>query len=84
MITLFCDDVYRHLGARLDVWRPDFAHIQVHEVIGAMLARQATLAKEVAGGPSIWTGIRPPFCSGQWRTCTLMSPGYCSIPRSVV
>ena len=61
VITHFCDDVDRHLGARLDVWRPDFAHIQVHEVIGAMLARQATLAKEVAGGPSIWNGHAAPI-----------------------
>lgn len=61
VITHFCDDVDRHLGSQLNAWRPDFAHIQVHEVIGAMIARQATLAKEIAGSPSIWNGHAVPI-----------------------
>lgn len=61
LIENYCADVDRELAARLDVWQPDFAQIHVHEVIGGMLARQATLAKEVARAPMIWTGHCAPI-----------------------
>jgi hypothetical protein len=43
------------LASRLAAWPPDFNHVQVHEVIGAMLARQATLVKSIADAPPTWT-----------------------------
>ena len=61
LIERYCADVDRELGARLDVWRPDFAQIHVHEAIGGMLARQATLAKDVACSPALWTGHSSPI-----------------------
>ena len=61
VIKCFCEDVDRDLRARLDAWQPDFTHIQVHEVIGAMLSRQATLAKEIASAPSTWNGHTAPI-----------------------
>ena len=53
--------VDRELAERLASWPPDFAKIHVHEVIGGMLARQVTLAKEVANAPSLWNGHSAPI-----------------------
>lgn len=61
LIEAYCADVDRELAARLDAWPPDFAQIHVHEVIGGMLARQATLAKDVAHAPALWTGHSAPI-----------------------
>ena len=33
----------------------------MHEVVGGLLARQATLAKEIAGAPSLWNGHSAPI-----------------------
>ena len=61
VIENFCTDVDHELKARLEAWPTDFAHIQVHEVIGGMLARQATLAKDLARAPTLWTGHSAPI-----------------------
>ena len=61
MIESYCGNVDRELVARLDAWPPDFAQVHVHEVIGAMLARQATLAKDIAQSPALWTGHSAPI-----------------------
>lgn len=60
IILAYMRDVDRELAGRLAVWPPDFTHIHVHEVIGGLLARQATLAKEIAGAPSLWNGHSAP------------------------
>lgn len=60
IILAYMGDVDRELAGRLEVWPPDFTHIHVHEVIGGLLARQATLAKEIAGAPSLWNGHSAP------------------------
>jgi Family of unknown function (DUF5677) len=60
VILDYMRDADRELAERLAAWPPDFAHIQVHEVIGGLLARQATLAKEIAGAPSLWNGHSAP------------------------
>ena len=61
LIENYCKNVDQELTARLEAWPPDFAHIHVHEVIGGMLARQATLAKDVARAPVLWTGHSAPI-----------------------
>jgi hypothetical protein len=61
LIERYCADVDRELAARLDAWPPDFSQIHVHEVIGGMLAREATLAKDVARAPALWTGHTAPI-----------------------
>lgn len=61
LIESYCADVDRELAARLNAWPPDFAQIHVHEVIGGMLAREATLAKDVARAPALWTGHSAPI-----------------------
>lgn len=61
LIESYCADVDREFAARLDAWPPDFAQIHVHEVIGGMLAREATLTKDVARAPALWTGHSAPI-----------------------
>jgi hypothetical protein len=61
LIHGYCADVDRELADRLDMWPPDFAQIHVHEVIGSMLARQATLVKDVARAPALWNGDSAPI-----------------------
>lgn len=60
-IIAYTHDVDQELEDRLRAWPPDFRHIQIHEVIGGLLARQATLAKEIAGAPSLWNGHSAPI-----------------------
>ena len=61
LIDRYREGVDDELLERLDVWPPDFACIYVHEVIGGLLARQATLAKEIAGAPMLWNGHSGPI-----------------------
>jgi Family of unknown function (DUF5677) len=61
LVKEYREGVDRELVTRLEAWPPDFAHIQVHEVIGGMLARQATLAKEIASAPVLWNGHSAPI-----------------------
>ncbi|MBC6983286.1 DUF5677 domain-containing protein [Caulobacter sp. 17J80-11] len=61
LIENYCTDVDQELTARLEAWPPDFAEIHVHEVIGGLLARQATLAKDISRAPSLWTGHSAPI-----------------------
>jgi hypothetical protein len=61
LINDYCSNVDRELAERLEAWPPDFTQIHVHEVIGGMLAREATLAKEVARAPALWTGHSAPI-----------------------
>jgi len=83
VVAGFCDDVNRDLRVRLDAWKPDFAQIQVHEVIGAMLARQATLAKEIAGAPSIWNEHTAPILLRAMADVHINVAGCSLILRSV-
>ncbi|QXT34771.1 hypothetical protein KV697_13370 [Sphingomonas sanguinis] len=61
VLLSYLDNVNEEIQASLALWPPDFTHIQVHEVIGGMLARQATLAKEIAAAPSTWNGHTAPI-----------------------
>lgn len=61
LIENYCDNVDHELAARLEAWPPDFSQIHVHEVIGGMLARQATLSKDLASSPALWTGDTAPI-----------------------
>lgn len=61
LIENYCTDVDVELATRLAAWPPDFPKIHVHEVIGGMLARQATLAKDLASAPTLWTGHSAPI-----------------------
>jgi hypothetical protein len=46
---------------RIKKWPTDLRHNDVHEVIGALLARQVTLAIQLASSPSNWNGHVAPL-----------------------
>lgn len=48
-------EVREEFDERINAWRVDLAQQEVHEVIGALLSRQVTLAVEVASCPHLWT-----------------------------
>lgn len=60
LITNFCTDANAELDARWAKWKIDYAQLEVHEVVGALLARQVTLATSLAQSPSLWNwGMAP-------------------------
>jgi hypothetical protein len=50
----FSDDLHAELSARWEAWRLDLSKKELHEVVGALLARQVTLAEEFAQVPVCW------------------------------
>ena len=49
------------LEERWHKWKLDLTQREVHEVVGALLARQVSLAIQVADAPSIWNGHIAPL-----------------------
>lgn len=60
LITTFCTDAKAELENRWKHWRLDYAQLEVHEVVGALLARQVTLATSLAKSPSLWNWSMAP------------------------
>jgi len=60
IIKVFVDRAREEMIYRWKSRRIDLAQGEVHEVIGALLARQVTLATELAQCPSIWNGHMAP------------------------
>jgi len=52
--TRVTEAIRNALDARLAAWKTDFAQREVHEVVGALLARQTTLAEQMILSPRIW------------------------------
>ena len=50
----FCLAARAELSERIDSWQLDLSQDQVHEVVGALLARQVSLATEIVGLPGVW------------------------------
>ncbi len=61
LIRAFTTRAREELDQRLKKWPLDFAKRDVHEVVGALLARQVTLASQLAECPQIWTGHIAPL-----------------------
>ena len=61
IIETFIDGSREELLRRWKHWRIDLARGEVHEVIGALLARQVTLATQLAQSPAIWNGHIAPL-----------------------
>jgi hypothetical protein len=60
LITSFCRDARAELEDRWVKWKIDYAQPEVHEVVGALLARQVTLAVSLAESPAFWNwGMAP-------------------------
>lgn len=51
----FAESAQNALRSRFEVWAPDYASIEVHEVVGALVARQVSLAKVLASSPALWS-----------------------------
>ena len=64
-VMAIVDDLVRglrtELRARWDAWEIDLTKPHVHEVIGGLLARQVTLATQLAQAPSTWNGHAAPL-----------------------
>jgi hypothetical protein len=61
MVAHFISRAREEMDARLGQWTIDLTREEVHEVLGALLARQVTLACEMAICPSFWTGHTAPL-----------------------
>lgn len=53
--------LYDELEARIGSWPVDLAQREVHEVVGGLLARQATLGIQLSSSPGIWNGHVAPM-----------------------
>ena len=60
-IHTFVEHVVAQVHARWDQWAKGHEKRHVHEVVGGLLARQATLAAELASNPSIWNAHSAPL-----------------------
>ncbi len=60
-INGFCDNVTESFNERWSKITPDLFDKHIHEAIGGLLARQATLAIELARAPTIWNGNIAPL-----------------------
>lgn len=61
LIHSFVNNALTEFNLRMKSWPTRFANNEEHEVLGALLARQATLAIQLAESPSIWTGDIAPI-----------------------
>lgn len=60
-IETFVNRAREELQQRWSSWRVDLTRTEIHEVIGALLARQVTLATQLAQAPSIWNSHLAPL-----------------------
>lgn len=61
LIMTFIEQARLELQARWEKWDIDLSQSEVHEVVGALLARQVTLARQIAECPTIWNGHVAPI-----------------------
>ena len=54
IIGKFVQEIETEFAERWANWKLDFSHLELHEVIGALVARQVTLAKHLSQNPSLW------------------------------
>lgn len=55
IVFRFCNAARKELQERIDRWKFDLNAIEFYEVVGALLARQTTLAVDLSVSPMIWT-----------------------------
>jgi len=61
LLRTFIDQARLELQVRWGKWDIDLSHSEVYEVLGALLARQVTLARQIAECPPIWNGHVAPI-----------------------
>jgi hypothetical protein len=54
IIQKYIEAINVELDSRWETWQIDLSKAEMHEVIGALLARMVTLATELASAPQIW------------------------------
>lgn len=60
-VEAYITQVRRELHTRWDAWTLDPEHLETHEAIGGLMARQVTLATQMAMNPGIWNGHIAPL-----------------------
>lgn len=60
-ILKYVETVRAELAERWKCWPIDLTKNEMHEIIGALLGRQVTLATQLALSPSIWNGHTAPL-----------------------
>jgi Family of unknown function (DUF5677) len=60
-VAAFRNGARKELYERLRLWKLDLNVLEFHEAMGALLARQVTLAADLAGAPQIWTPHSAPL-----------------------
>ena len=60
-INAFSDNLAEQITERWAAWASNHENRHEHEVVGALLARQATLASELASNPPIWNAHLAPL-----------------------
>lgn len=62
LIKRFCSEANAEVDERWKNWKIDHAQLAFHEVVGALMARQVTLATCLAESPTIWNwSVAPLF-----------------------
>ena len=61
LIRSFVKNARLELKERWENWTIDLSQNEIHEVVGAMLARQVTLSRQMAENPLIWNGHIAPL-----------------------
>ena len=61
LIRSFIKHARLELKERWEKWTIDLSQNEIHEVVGAMLARQVTLSRQMAENPLIWNGHIAPL-----------------------
>lgn len=61
LVETFVMQARQELKERWERWQIDLSQSEFHEVIGALLSRQVTLARQLAESPLVWTGHIAPI-----------------------
>lgn len=61
LIRSFIKQARLELKERWEKWAIDLSQNEIHEVVGALLARQVTLARQMAECPTIWNSHIAPI-----------------------
>lgn len=69
LVMKYVEAVRQELAERWKNWPKDLTKNEMHEVIGALLARQVTLATQMAISPSIWNGHIAPLLLRSMADC---------------
>jgi hypothetical protein len=61
LIDSFVKQIHLELHERWKAWAINLSENEIHEVVGALIARQVTLTTQMAESPSIWNGHVAPI-----------------------